>query len=1100
MMPPEPSAQATLEKAREQEKRYDWLAAANSYQQALHVDSSMVSSALEIWERIGFCYQLASRQTESLEEFKKLTQLAVKAYISAAELLEKDRKAKSQGKSLQLYAVAEYIRSWVTSSPSEKREVLANSSELAKRSLDAYRSACDELDCGRTSNDILMCLLERLYVASDSEEMKNVGQEGIDCANQVITILSKFEDKGELLRACSTAGLLGWHVANFVELEEKAQKELVERSLSYSEKALELSKHVDNPYYTALSNWAAALCTLVFTEKAELALQYAKRMLEQGNNVRDNYLKGVASYVLAFATDWMMIRETDPDRKKEGNKKIINYAEDAIRYLQLVGQDFFIAETYMFYAESYFALGLDVETSPVERRIALEKAVDIGRKGLEHAIRSGSPDARGSTLHALSKALHFYSNIETRKEEKTRLLQEALDCRKEFDEIVQKAFPSNDWLIGVNKNYQGSIKVDLARVELDHDKKRVLLESAVSDIEDGISHCRRWISFRPVPTQIATVGSFEDEFGTILSDLYLLTKDKIALIRAIEAHESAARQFKKAGMPSRVAESCWKMARDQDRLGEYQKATENFENASSEYTVAAQNTPNFANFYQDHASYMKAWSEIEKASVAHECENYADAMKHYETTANLLKQTKSWRYLSSNFFGWSHLEQAEDLSRKENSSESIEVFEKSAEFFKEAKEAFEKEMDKIQNLDEKEMAIELGKASMRREHYCLARIEVEEAKILDRKGNHTQSAEKYDSAANAFEKILDTMETEADRREMEPFYYLCRAWQKMKIADKSASPELYREASELFLKAKEHSTKDRTTLLASGNSAFCKALEHGTEFEATREKDHFSKTKQYLESAADYYLRAGFDNASVWTSATEMLFDAYNYMISAELKADPQKKMKIYLLAEKCLERSARLYGEAGYFAKKEEVLKTLRKVVEKREFALSLGELFTAPNDASSTRAISAPRLTVEEPVGLLKFEHAFLQANLILDKKEILVGESLSLEVQLVNSGKDSAFLTRAEEIFPEGFDVIEKPEKCAVNDRFLNLKGRKLGPLETDEIRVKLRPRKKGEFTFAPTIQFIDEAGEHKSSKLEQVTVSVKEMGIRSWLKGQ
>jgi hypothetical protein len=123
-----------------------------------------------------------------------------------------------------------------------------------------------------------------------------------------------------------------------------------------------------------------------------------------------------------------------------------------------------------------------------------------------------------------------------------------------------------------------------------------------------------------------------------------------------------------------------------------------------------------------------------------------------------------------------------------------------------------------------------------------------------------------------------------------------------------------------------------------------------------------------------------------------------------------------------------------------------------------------------------------------------------LIVDRKEILVGESLNLEVQLVNSGKDSAFLTRAEEIFPEGFDVIEKPEKCAVNDRFLNLKGRKLGPLETDEIKIKLRPRKKGEFTFAPTIQFMDEAGEHKSSKLEQVTVSVKEMGIRSWLKGQ
>ena len=378
--------------------------------------------------------------------------------------------------------------------------------------------------------------------------------------------------------------------------------------------------------------------------------------------------------------------------------------------------------------------------------------------------------------------------------------------------------------------------------------------------------------------------------------------------------------------------------------------------------------------------------------------------------------------------------------------------------------------------------------------------DVEEARILDRKGNHTQSAEKYDSAADAFEKILETMETEADRREIEPFYYMYRAWQKMKTADKSASPEFYREASELFLKAKEHSTKDKTALLASGNSAFCKALEHGTMFEATRERDQFSKTKQYLESAADYYLRAGFDNASVWTNATEILFDAYNYMIDAEVETAPHKKTKIYLLAEKCLERSAELYGEAGYVGKKQEVLRILEKVIEKREFALSLGELFTAPDDASSPRAISAPRLTVEEPAGLLKFEHAFLQANLILDKKEVLVGESLSLEIQLVNSGKDSAFLISVGDIFPEGFGIIERPEKCAVDGRLLRLRGKKLAPLETDEIRMRIKPGRRGRFTFKPTIQFMDETGGHKSCEIVPATLTVKEMGIRSWLKGQ
>jgi hypothetical protein len=1106
-MPPESTTQAILEKAKEPEKAYNWLLAADCYQQALHVDSATVSSTPKILERIGFCYQLASRQTQNLEEFRKLAQQAVKAYKDAAALLEKQNQPETQGKSLELYALAEYVCSWLASSPSEKRDMLNKSCELAKRSLDAYKSKNNEVDYGRTTNHLLTCLFDRLYVASDFEEARKVGQEAMDYADKAIAILSKFKDKEELLRAYSIASLVGWQLANVVQVEEKAQKELAEKTIDYSEKALELAKEVDNPYYAALSDWAATLCTLLFTEKAELALKYAEKTLEHGTYVRDNYLKGVALYLLTFVTDWMMVREADPDRKKEDALKIVSYSEDAIQCLETIAQHLFIAETCMFYAEGYFTLGHDVETSPEERRVALEKGVNIGRKALKHAIQTGSLDATGSAFHALSKALYFYSNVENRKSERTSLLQEALDCRKEVDKIIQKAFPSNGWLIGVSKNYQGLLEADLAKVETDHIKKKALLERAVSIMEDGISHCKKWISSRPVPTQpigesarAGALGKYEDELGTLLNGLFLLTKEKILLYRAIETHEDAITQFKKADMPTRVAESYWKMARDQNRLGEYQKAAASFENASAQYLLSAKNVSHFAGFYKEHALYMKAWCEIEKANLAHENEDYASAMRHYDATATFLKQTKSWRYLSSDFFAWSLLEQAEDLSRKEKSIESMETFEKAAESFRKAKDASGEEIDKMQNPDEKEMATELSKASVHRIDYCLARKDVEEARILDRKGEHSQSADKYNSAADAFEKMLKTTETEADRKEIEPFYYMCRAWHKMKIAEKSASPELYREASALFSQAKEHSARDRTTLLASGNNAFCKALEHGTEFEATREKEHFSRTKQYLESAADYYLRAGFDNASEWTNATEMLFDAYNYMIMAEVEDDPQKKTRTYLLAEKCLERSATLYGEAGYISKKEEVFKTLRKVVEKREFALSLGKLFTAPDDALSPSAISAPRLTVEEPVGLDKFEHAFLQANLVVDKKEMLIGESLSLEVQLANSGKDSAFLTVAEDMFPEGFEVIEKPERCAVDDRLLNLKGKKLAPLETGEIRLRLRPREKGEFTFAPTIQFMDEAGGQKSLKLEQVTINVKEMGIRSWLRGQ
>ena len=723
----------------------------------------------------------------------------------------------------------------------------------------------------------------------------------------------------------------------------------------------------------------------------------------------------------------------------------------------------------------------------------LEKATSVGREAVEHAARSGSPDAEGSALHALSKALHYLSTISTRNDEKARLLQEALVCRQKMDKIIEKVFTYNDWVRGVNKSYQGLIKEDLEKIENDETKKKSLLESAINDLKDGISHCGRFVASRPVPSQIATLGLFEDSLGALLNDLYALTKDNSNLIRAVEVHEDAVEQFNKAAMPSRAAESRWKAARNQHRLGETLKAADSFERASEDYMQAAKNNPKFSEVYDGYACYMKAWSEIERASSAHGAERYLDAAKHYEKTEELLQQTKSWSYLALNFGAWSLLEHGEDLSRRENSAESIASFQKAADHFKEAKRALETEIPRIQNLDEQEMAKELSRASVRRMNYCMARTALEEARMLDRKGTHQESARKYDSAVKLFEKIMSTMETDVDRKEIEPILYMCQAWQKMKLADTAASPKLYREASELFLKAKEHSVSDKSMLLASGNGAFCRALENGTEFESTREKEHFLKTKQYLESAANYYLKAGFESASVWTNATEMLFDAYNYMIGAETEPDPNRRTKTYLLAEKCLERSARLYEKAGYTGKHDEALRTLNNVEEKRRFTLSLTDMLSAPTDASSPRAISAPRLTVEQPVGLLKFEHAFIEANLIVQNREVLVGESFNIEIQLLNLGKDAAFLLRAKNLIPNEFVLVQKPKKCTVKNGLVDLKGRRLEPLESDEITMKVKPTKRGKFTFTPAIQFVDEAGNDKLCELEQVTVTVRKITL-------
>jgi len=93
-----------------------------------------------------------------------------------------------------------------------------------------------------------------------------------------------------------------------------------------------------------------------------------------------------------------------------------------------------------------------------------------------------------------------------------------------------------------------------------------------------------------------------------------------------------------------------------------------------------------------------------------------------------------------------------------------------------------------------------------------------------------------------------------------------------------------------------------------GHSNFCKALEAGIEFEITRNTAMYEETARHMNSAANYYLRAGFESASNYAKATQRLFDAYVYMDSAKREKDPAKEAKFYLMAEKVLNLSRVLH------------------------------------------------------------------------------------------------------------------------------------------------------------------------------------------------
>ena len=122
-------------------------------------------------------------------------------------------------------------------------------------------------------------------------------------------------------------------------------------------------------------------------------------------------------------------------------------------------------------------------------------------------------------------------------------------------------------------------------------------------------------------------------------------------------------------------------------------------------------------------------------------------------------------------------------------------------------------------------------------------------------------------------------------------------------------------------------------------------------------------------------------------------------------------------------------------------------------------------------------------------------VQANLILKAKEAKIGEDVNLEIELVNAGKAPALLMKVEQLLPPGFELVAKPKYCRLEDTHLDMNGRRLNPLMTEEVRLAIRSFDKGAFTIKPKIIYLDAAANQMSCEPEPVTIKISEIILPS-----
>jgi len=1094
------SVDVILGRAGEREKEYDWLSAVEFYEKALGLVSATDLLKLgQVQERIGYAFYRAAMQAESADEFRERMRRAVADYERAKEYYGKMSDSSKTPRLLRCDAMVAFLTFWLSVEPSEKKRLTDECWRLTKDALRGLREAGDALEYGKTYNQLLMSAYFSSAFEGDFQTRENITREAVECGEQAIKFLSTCGDPDELARAyVNTASFLELFGYYFQDLD--GRDKFYQKARDYWQKANGLSEEVAFlELFSVLGvlglDWAAG---------SDEALKNFEKALEYARRTRDKLTIGCALEWLAVHTIWGY--GEDPEETFRVFRKSLQYAEDAkrlystISFVSPLGDVLWVEAPY---AEYYWAVAT-FETNLRKRQELIEKAAEAIPDLLRRAGNSGYPQDIHYAHHVVSKVLTSQATMEANSEEKKRLLEKALDHRNEATKYTEQTLPFDYWNRGVMQRYLAEIKSELASLVTDNESKKNMLQEAAVDAENALKLCVKDLAFWErkgiISNQYYNVGVWQYGYGNLLKRLYDVTHNRECLIKAVEAFEDSAETAQKLNVISGLAEANWKIAQTHDALGEHLKAAEDFSLASNNYKSAAEKIPQLKDFYQDLSLYMQAWSEIEKARHHHIRQEYGMAEEHFEKASDLHKSLKKWSYLAPNYAAWARVEHAEELSRKEKSEEAIQAFEQAAELFSETKKSVQAQLGEIEDPDEKQMATNILKATSLRLQYCRGRTALEEAQILDRRGDHYSSSQKYGSAVETFEKISQALESEQEQKEFEFIISLSRAWQRMMLAEARASPELYMEASQLFEQSSEYSGSEKTSFLTLGHSRFCKALEAGTKFADTRDITMHAAAINHLESAANYYVRAGFQNASEYAKATGLLLDAYMHMDNAKRESDPDKKARLYVMAEKVLQTSAGSFMKAEHPEKREQVLRLLEKVREERELALSLGEVLHAPSIVSAPTIFATPTPTQENAVGVERFEEADIQANIITRQKELKVGENLDLEIELINAGKGPALLTKITDVVPEGFELKEKPENYRVEDSFVNMKGKRLDPLKMEEVRLVLQPRTQGTFPLKPRIMYLDEKGKYKTHEPEPVTITVKELGIKGWLKGE
>ncbi|MFX1601226.1 MAG: toll/interleukin-1 receptor domain-containing protein [Promethearchaeota archaeon] len=959
--------QALLEKAKSEELRYNWEEAARIYKQVAEdlLSNDIKEDSAIIFNNLGFAYSRAALSAESSEDYLEQCNCAIDAYQRAINIF---KETGNKSMELECKALKFYVTSISQSSLIKAKEAASKSIELLVESSEIYSKKGDKEGIARTLSKAATTSVSLILFCSEQEEVLEVARKGREISEKARKISEEIKNVQYLAAALSSeVGIVS--DMTVYKLEYQISSIFPKRVATWSH--LKCEKYLKLIEDTIDSRVLATIYNVVGRCYIDYGLNYIEEETEQQKHFDEaiNLLKKSVDHAkISKDKSAIILNLYEFFQAIAVSGKIDYLIKKRVEFFPLLRKlskifassinfwNFLVKLALANYYSNAVMYTQDFLTS-ADKKLYGEKGIKFASKALE--LTAFTPFC----VHLYVILTNIYSILTslTKKIDKRDIYaKEMLDFARKAEDI--------------GKNYEEGYPQP-TRPQFTYSTALYVAYKTLADIADVQSAKAEMLEKAAAALEVSTIGikhlrlSIESKLslGALYEEISILTKDTEKLNWAKEIFNEAIQESLRTGYTAARITAYNSIARIEDRLGNFTDSAKNYEILKKLYSELLKSTIYEASKEEinNKRKYIGVWSLIERAKAYHKIENHLKAKENYIKANAILQKLPNFNNEAPYYGAWALLEEAEQFSREERSNVALRKYISTKKAFTNAIGVLEKSYDQFKEKFKIERIKKLVKVAKMRIDYCNAKINLEEAKTLEKLSKHLLSAEKFALAASQFEEICKLFEGERDRNDLEAIYYLCKAWETMQLAEEYEEHDRYELAASLFKKANEFFIDNKSKLLASGNSSICLALKFGHEFDKSYEEESktqlFSNIRQLLSEAASSYGKGGFKGGEFWALATSLYFEAMWNIDKSQEELDLTVRKKFLANGVKFLNSAIKLFHKAGYKKKEKEIKMRLVSLEKEERILVSVSNVFMLPPMTSSTIGIKAPSCPIE-------------------------------------------------------------------------------------------------------------------------------------------